>query len=161
MGGDFWARNGVRNGTGVRSSAWHWLMRVLPGTGPSLLVTRPGVRCLWRIFTMQLDHAKTHGQHLKGGLALDSALEFNGLLRESLLICHKVTVLETPMPFSQMSSWHQRESQREKEQILLDFRFSLVTPKVGWHFLNHASEGQAYQVRQILDWKDQRRPLLL
>ena len=46
MGGDFWARNRVRNGTGVRSSAWHWLMRVLPGTGPSLLVTRPGVRCL-------------------------------------------------------------------------------------------------------------------
>lgn len=133
-----------------------------PGTGPFLSVTGPVVRCLWRILMVQLEHVKTHCPHLKGRLALDSALEFNGLLSESLLpICHKVTVLGTPMPFSQMSLWHQRESQRQKEQILFDFCFSLVTPKVGWHFLNHASEVQAHQVRQIWIWKDERRPLLL
>lgn len=161
MFGGFWARNGVRNGAGVRALPVTG-SQVLPGTAPSLFVTRPVVRCLWRILLVQLEHSKTYCQSLKGGWALDSALEFNGLLSESLpLICHKVTVLETPMPFSQTSSWHQHESQREKEQILFDFCFSLVTPKVGWHFLNHASEVQARQVRQILDWKDQRRPLLL
>lgn len=96
-------------------------MRVLPGSEPSLLVTVPVAWCVGWIFTVQLEQAKTHCQHLKGRLASWNLMGFS--FKVNPLICHNVTVCEPHKPFSHISSWHQRESQSEKEQILFDFCF--------------------------------------
>jgi hypothetical protein len=62
-----------------------------------------------------------------GKVSASSVLEFTGLLVESLLSCRDETVLESPQPFSHISSWHQSES---KGQILFGFCFSLVNTEM-------------------------------
>lgn len=125
--------------------------RVLPRAGPPLLVTVHDAIRMYR----------AHCQYLKGRLAFNSVLEFNGIFSLEVypFIRLSVPVLASPSPFHVLLP-HQRGSQRDTEHTLVDFCFSLVNPKAERHFWNHASESQAHQPRHTPGGKDQRRPFL-